>query len=122
MHFTIDESLQCLDGKVFLWRAGSCLIWYSPSSQPNADTMHHADRENAAAATKIGRSSRGEETGLSNDGIAFYDALAESESARTVMGEPALWVIAHECFRASGETHQSIGGTESPPVQECGFW
>jgi type I restriction enzyme R subunit len=39
---------------------------------------------------------RGEETGLSNEEIAFYDALAQSESARTAMGEPALRVIAHE--------------------------
>ncbi len=39
---------------------------------------------------------RGEETGLSEEEIAFYDALAESESARQVMGEPALRVIAHE--------------------------
>ena len=39
---------------------------------------------------------RGEETGLSGEEIAFYDALAENESARTVMGEPALRVIAHE--------------------------
>src|SRR5271166_1033439 len=40
--------------------------------------------------------SRGEETGLTDEEIAFYDALAESESAREVMGEPALRVIAHE--------------------------
>jgi type I restriction enzyme R subunit len=39
---------------------------------------------------------RGEETGLSNDEIAFYDALAENGSARDVMGEPQLRVIAHE--------------------------
>jgi type I restriction enzyme R subunit len=39
---------------------------------------------------------RGEETGLSDEEIAFYDALAESESARQDMGEPALRVIAHE--------------------------
>ena len=39
---------------------------------------------------------RGEETGLSDDEIAFYDALAENDSARQVMGEPALRVIAHE--------------------------
>jgi type I restriction enzyme R subunit len=38
--------------------------------------------------------SRGEETG--DEEIAFYDALAENESARQVMGEPALRVIAHE--------------------------
>jgi type I site-specific restriction-modification system R (restriction) subunit len=39
---------------------------------------------------------RGEETGLSDEEIAFYDALAENDSARQVMGEPALRVIAHE--------------------------
>jgi len=40
--------------------------------------------------------SRGEETGLSDEEIAFYDALADNESARTAMGEPTLRVIAHE--------------------------
>jgi Domain of unknown function (DUF3387) len=39
---------------------------------------------------------RGEETGLRDEEIAFYDALAENESARQVMGEPALRVIAAE--------------------------
>jgi type I restriction enzyme R subunit len=39
---------------------------------------------------------RGEEAGLSDEEIAFYDALAENESAREVMGEPTLRVIAHE--------------------------
>jgi len=39
---------------------------------------------------------RGEESGLSDEEIAFYDALADNESARQVMGEPALRVIAHE--------------------------
>jgi type I restriction enzyme R subunit len=39
---------------------------------------------------------RGEETGLTDEEIALYDALAENESARHVMGEPALRVIAHE--------------------------
>ncbi|WP_245699278.1 type I restriction endonuclease subunit R [Rhodospira trueperi] len=39
---------------------------------------------------------RGEESGLSDEEIAFYDALAENESARDVIGEPQLRVIAHE--------------------------
>jgi type I restriction enzyme R subunit len=39
---------------------------------------------------------RGEEAGLTDEEIAFYDALADSESARQVMGEPTLRVIAHE--------------------------
>jgi type I restriction enzyme R subunit len=40
--------------------------------------------------------SRGEETGLTDDEIAFYDALAENESARQVMGDPTLRLIAHK--------------------------
>jgi type I restriction enzyme R subunit len=40
--------------------------------------------------------SRGEEEGLSDDEIAFYDALAENYSALEVMGDAKLRVIAHE--------------------------
>ncbi len=39
---------------------------------------------------------RGEEEGLSDEEIAFYDALAENESAVEVMGDEKLRVIAHE--------------------------
>ena len=39
---------------------------------------------------------RGEEEGLSEDELAFYDALAENESAVEVMGSDELKVIAHE--------------------------
>ena len=39
---------------------------------------------------------RGEDEGLSQDEIAFYDALAESASAVEVMGNDSLKVIAHE--------------------------
>jgi type I restriction enzyme R subunit len=39
---------------------------------------------------------RGEDEGLSQDEIAFYDALAESESALQLMGNDSLKVIAHE--------------------------
>jgi len=39
---------------------------------------------------------RGEEDGLSQHEIAFYDALAENESAVEVMGNDSLKVIAHE--------------------------
>ena len=39
---------------------------------------------------------RGEEMGLTKEEVAFYDALADNESAREVMGETALRVIAHE--------------------------
>lgn len=39
---------------------------------------------------------RGEESGLSDEEIAFYDALAENESAVQVMGDDKLRLIAHE--------------------------
>jgi type I restriction enzyme, R subunit len=39
---------------------------------------------------------RGEEEGLSQEEIAFYDALAENSSAVEIMGNDALKVIAHE--------------------------
>ncbi len=39
---------------------------------------------------------RGEEEGLSKEEIAFYDALAQNESAVEVMGNDHLRVIAHE--------------------------
>ena len=43
------------------------------------------------AATK-----RGQDLGLTDDEVAFYDALAANESARTVMGDDKLKVIAAE--------------------------
>ena len=46
---------------------------------------------------------RGEETGLSDQEIAFYDALAENQSARNIMGEPALRLIAHELMMSIKE-------------------
>jgi type I restriction enzyme R subunit len=50
---------------------------------------------------------RGEETGLTDEERAFYDALAENQSARQVMGEPALRVIAQELV-ASIKSHVSV--------------
>jgi len=40
--------------------------------------------------------SRGEELGLTDDEVAFYDALADNESAREVMGDDTLRMLAHE--------------------------
>lgn len=39
---------------------------------------------------------RGEESGLSDEEIAFYDALAENESAIQMLGDDKLKLIAHE--------------------------
>jgi type I restriction enzyme R subunit len=43
---------------------------------------------------------RGEEEGLSQEEISFYDALAENESAVEVMGDDKLRVIAHELLNS----------------------
>jgi type I restriction enzyme R subunit len=46
---------------------------------------------------------RGEEQGLSDEEIAFYDALAENESALQIMGDDKLKVIAHELLKSLRE-------------------
>src|SRR6516164_5943232 len=56
---------------------------------------------------------RGEETGLTGEEIAFYGALAQNESARQVMGEPALRVIVSELV-ASREIRPSNVVRKSP--------
>jgi type I restriction enzyme R subunit len=43
--------------------------------------------------------SRGEAEGLSADEVAFYDALADNESAIEVLGNDQLKVIAHELLQ-----------------------
>ena len=43
---------------------------------------------------------RGEEVGLTQEEISFYDALAENESAVEVMGDDKLRVIAHELLNS----------------------
>ena len=42
---------------------------------------------------------RGEEEGLTDEEIAFYDALADNKSARDVMGDEKLHLIAHELLK-----------------------
>ena len=42
---------------------------------------------------------RGEEQGLSLDEIAFYDALAENNSAVEIMGDEKLRLIAHNLMK-----------------------
>ena len=44
--------------------------------------------------------SRGEELGLNDDEDAFYDALAENNSAREVLGDDQLRAIARELVQA----------------------
>ena len=46
---------------------------------------------------------RGEEQGLSDEEIAFYDALAENDSAVQMMGDDKLKLIAHELLMSLRE-------------------
>jgi type I restriction enzyme R subunit len=43
--------------------------------------------------------SRGEKLGITEEELAFYDALAENESAVEVMGDKQLAFIAHELMK-----------------------
>ncbi|NLH82104.1 MAG: DUF3387 domain-containing protein, partial [Phyllobacteriaceae bacterium] len=47
---------------------------------------------------------RGEEEGLTPEELAFYDALAENESAVQVLGNASLKVIAHELLKSLRNT------------------
>ena len=82
-----------VQSKAFSERLEAAIARYHANSLTTAEVL-----EQLIALAKDIRAarSRGEETGLSDEEIAFYDALAENESAREVMGEPALRVIAHE--------------------------
>lgn len=63
----------------------------------NAITTAEVLQELIALAKEIRAArNRGEEEGLTVDEIAFYDALAENESAVEAMGDDRLRVIAHE--------------------------
>ena len=59
---------------------------------------------------------RGEQTGLSEDELAFYDALAENESAREVMGDEVLRQIAKD-LTVSIKNNISIDWTIRESVQ-----
>ncbi|MBO4221923.1 type I restriction endonuclease subunit R [Bradyrhizobium neotropicale] len=79
--------------KAFSDRLDAAILRYHNNALTTAQVLE--DLIQLAKDIRAARS-RGEETGLSDEEIAFYDALAENESARQIMGEPALRVIAHE--------------------------
>ena len=65
-----------------------------------AITTHEVIEELIRLAQEIeSAQKRGEELGLTDDEIAFYDALATNESALTAMGDDKLKVIAAELIR-----------------------
>ncbi|AUL99159.1 DEAD/DEAH box helicase [Rhodocyclaceae bacterium] len=101
------EALRKLLGDGIRSRAKSNIVQTKAFSQRLEDAVarYHANaittaevlQELIALAKDIRAArQRGEESGLSEEEIAFYDALAENESAVQVMGDEKLRVIAHE--------------------------
>ncbi|MDH2345522.1 type I restriction endonuclease subunit R [Bradyrhizobium sp. SSUT77] len=82
-----------VETKRFSERLESAIARYHTNAISTVEVMQEliALAKEVRAARK-----RGEDEGLSQDEIAFYDALAESESAVELMGNEALKLIAHE--------------------------
>jgi type I restriction enzyme R subunit len=85
-----------MQSKAFTERLEAAIARYHANALTTAEVFEELIR---LAKDIRAAHSRGGETGLSDEEIAFYDALAENESARQVMGEPALRVIAHELVK-----------------------
>jgi type I restriction enzyme R subunit len=79
--------------KLFTERLEAAINRYHTNAITTAQVLEELIR--LAKDIKAARE-RGEDAGLSEEEIAFYDALAENESAREAMGEPQLRLIAHE--------------------------
>ena len=83
--------------RAFSERLEEAIARYHSNSVTTAEIIQELIRlaKDIRAAKK-----RGAEEGLSQDEIAFYDALAQNESAVEVMGNHHLRVIAHELLRS----------------------
>lgn len=82
-----------VETKRFSERLDSAIARYHANAIDTVEVLQ--ELINLARDIKAARK-RGEDEGLSEDEIAFYDALAESQSAVSVMGNDNLKVIAHE--------------------------
>lgn len=79
--------------KAFTERLENAIARYHANAITNAEVL----QELVMLAKEIRTALvRGEETGLSEDEIAFYDALAENSSAVDKLGDDKLKLIAHE--------------------------
>jgi type I restriction enzyme R subunit len=79
--------------KAFSERLEDAIARYHANAITTADVLHELIQ--LAKDIRTARQ-RGEESGLSDEEIAFYDALAENENAVQVMGDDKLRLIAHE--------------------------
>ncbi|MDR2015946.1 MAG: type I restriction endonuclease subunit R, partial [Azoarcus sp.] len=82
-----------VEARAFSERLEDAIARYHANAITTAEMMQ--ELINLAKDIRAARS-RGEEQGLSDEEIAFYDALAENDSAVQVMGDDKLRVIAHE--------------------------
>lgn len=82
-----------VETKAFSERLEDAIARYHANAITTAEVLQELIR--IAKDIRAARA-RGEEQGLSEDEVAFYDALAENDSAVQVMGDDALKVIAHE--------------------------
>ena len=82
-----------VESRAFTERLEDAIARYHANAITTAEVLQELIR--IAQDIRAARS-RGEEQGLSDDEIAFYDALAENQSALEVMGDAHLRVIAHE--------------------------
>jgi type I restriction enzyme R subunit len=82
-----------IQSRAFTERLEAAIVRYHANALTTAQVL-----EELIQLAKDIRAARekGEESGLNDEERAFYDALAENESARQVIGDPALRVIAHE--------------------------
>ena len=63
---------------------------------------------------------RGEKLGLTEDEVAFYDALEVNDSALAVLGDETLRIIAQELVRAVRGSITSTGLSAKMPAPRCG--
>ncbi|MCC5091245.1 type I restriction endonuclease subunit R [Xanthomonas campestris] len=82
-----------VETKAFSERLEDAIARYHANAITTAEVLQELIR--IAKDIRAARA-RGEEQGLSEDEVAFYDALAENDSAVQLMGDDALKVIAHE--------------------------
>ncbi len=82
-----------VQSKAFSARLEDALARYHANAITSAELLNELIQmaKDIRAARK-----RGEESGLSDEEVAFYDALAENESAVQMMGDDKLKLIAHE--------------------------
>jgi len=65
---------------------------------------------------------RGQDLGLTEDELAFYDALEVNDSAVRVLGDENLKLIARELVDAVHKTSPSTGRSKNPSAPSCALW